>query len=79
LVACDPETGIAFNGCRCILQNATWETKYSSARIATHVVVVLITELVVRLAVGQVNPVDEPFSLHPCDCPENAGVVGAAK
>ncbi len=38
----------------------------------------LITKLVVRLSVREINPVDESFSLHACDCPEDAGVVGAA-
>ena len=42
-------------------------------------VVVLITQLVVRLTVSQVNPVDEPLALHACDCPKDARVVGAAK
>ena len=77
-MACDLEPGVALDGRRCIFQNATWETNYPSARIATHVVVMLITELVVRLSVREINPVDESFSLHACDCPEDAGVVGAA-
>ena len=42
-------------------------------------IVMPITEFVVRLSVREVKPVDKPFSLHACDCPEDTGVVGAAK
>ena len=78
-MACDPEPSVAFNSCCGILQDATWDTSDPSARIATYVVVVLIAELVVRLSICQVNPIDEPFSLHACDRAEDTGVVRAAK
>jgi len=78
-VACDHEPGARLDRALRVLEDAAGDLDHPAARLAADVLVVLFAELVVDLAVAQVDALDQALLLHAADRPENRGVVGRAE
>lgn len=78
-MAGDSETRVALNRGRHILQNASGDAGDATARIAPDVFVMALSQLKVRSAIAQIDPVDQAVTFHPCDRTEHARVVSRAQ
>ncbi len=62
-----------------MVENAPWHFGHTPARIATDMLVVVLSHLVVRLAVAQVDAPDGALAFHQRHSSEDARVVGRAQ
>ena len=62
-----------------MVENAPWHLGDTPARIATDVLVVVLSCLVVRLPVAQIDAPDRTLALHQRDRAEHARIVGCAQ
>ena len=78
-MARDDIPGALLHPRRCIVEHAPGHLGHTPARIATDVLVVVLSHLVVRLAVAQIDAPDRALALHRRDGAKHARVVGRAQ
>jgi len=78
-MARDHKPGALLDRALRVLEDAAGDLDHPAARLAADVLVVLLGQLVVDLAVAQVDALDQALLLHTADSSENGGVVSRAE
>jgi len=78
-MARDHKPGALLDRALRVLEDAAGDLDHPAARLAADVLVVLLGQLVVDLAVAQVDALDQALLLHTADSAENGGVVSRAE